>query len=107
MFPGLLCRVMFFLAMPKESEALDALQTEAARYRDMEIEPHTREAYFNVTHQTLDIFRAAIVDKAVTHILKVHSYLRSVGLCHHVQQTLPGWNFLKAAHVYSAMHLVP
>ena len=72
---------MFFLAMPKESEALDALQTEAARYRDMEVEPHTREAYFNVTHQTLDIFRAAIVDKAVTHILKVHTPLRSVGLC--------------------------
>ena len=64
---------MFFLAMPKEVAALDALQSEAGEYGDMELEPHTSEGYFNVTHQTLDIFRAAIVDRSVTHVLKVSS----------------------------------
>jgi len=64
---------MFFLAMPKEEGALDALQSEAGEYGDMELEPHTSEGYLNVTHQTLDIFRAAIVDRSVTHVLKVSS----------------------------------
>lgn len=68
------CRVMFFLAVPKERATLDALQSEAARFCDMHIEPHISEDYFNVTHQTLDIFRAAIVDPAVTHVLKVLAY---------------------------------
>ena len=65
------CRVMFFVALPTDRPSLDALQYEAAQEGDLAVEPHTHEGYWNITNQTLDMFRAAIVDRSFTHFMKV------------------------------------
>lgn len=44
---------------------------EAAERRDMVVLPHTKESYFNITHQTLEMCRMAAMDPAITHLLKV------------------------------------
>ena len=38
---------------------------------DIVVVHHIQEAYFNCTHQTLEMFRFAAVDSLATHILKV------------------------------------
>ena len=62
---------MFFVALPKDRPSLDALQDEAAQHGDLAMEPHTYESYWNITNQTLDMFRFATVDRAFTHFMKV------------------------------------
>ena len=62
---------MFFVALPLDILSLNALQHEAAHQGDLALEPHTHEAYWNVTNQTLDMYRAAIVDPSFTHFMKV------------------------------------
>lgn len=37
----------------------------------MVVLPHTKESYFNITHQTLEMCRMAAMDPAITHLLKV------------------------------------
>lgn len=41
------------------------------RTRDLVILPHVWEHYDNITHQTLEATRAAALDPAMTHLLKV------------------------------------
>ena len=41
--------------------------------RDLVILPHVWEHYDNITHQTLEATRAAALDPAMTHLLKVRS----------------------------------
>jgi hypothetical protein len=41
------------------------------RMRDLVILPHVWEHYDNITHQTLEATRAAALDPAMTHLLKV------------------------------------
>jgi hypothetical protein len=60
------------------------------RTRDLVILPHVWEHYDNITHQTLEATRAAALDPAMTHLLKVPctactSGLRSVSRCTGVQ----------------------
>ena len=63
--------MMFFVALPSDIPSLDALQRESAQQGDVALQPHTYEAYWNVTNQTLDMYRAAIVDPSFTHFIKV------------------------------------
>ena len=62
---------MFVVAKPREEAAFAALQEEAAATGDMVVLPTVWEAYHNITHQTLEVLRAAAVDPTVTHVLKV------------------------------------
>ena len=64
-------RVVFVVAKPRGEEAFAALQQEAASSADMVVLPTIWEAYHNITHQTLEVLRAAAVDPTVTHVLKV------------------------------------
>ena len=45
------------------------------RMRDLVILPHVWEHYDNITHQTLEATRAAALDPAMTHLLKVRSVI--------------------------------
>jgi len=65
------CRVMFFSAKPKDEEVFDALRREAADQGDIVVLPDIFEHYHNITHQTLEILRAASIDPMATHTLKV------------------------------------
>lgn len=64
-------RLVFVVAKPREEAAFAALQEEAAATADTVVLPTIWEHYHNITHQTLEILRAAAVDPAVTHVLKV------------------------------------
>jgi hypothetical protein len=62
---------MFFLSTPRDTVDIMGLQREAVEYGDISMEPHILQGYPNITHQTLDMMRTAVVDKTVTHLLKV------------------------------------
>ena len=72
-----LLRVMFFSAKPTDEGVFDALRREAADQGDVVVLPGVFEHYHNITHQTLEILRAASMDPVATHALKA-SYLTSV-----------------------------
>lgn len=65
------CRVMFFSAKPVDETVFDALRKEAAEKGDIVVLPGVFEHYDNITHQTLEILRAASMDPVATHALKV------------------------------------
>ena len=65
------CRVLFFAAKPKDEKVFDALRREAADQGDVVVLPGIFEHYHNITHQTLEILRAASMDAVATHALKV------------------------------------
>jgi hypothetical protein len=50
---------------------LEQVGAETLIHNDMVVLNHVFENYFNVTHQTLEIFRFVAVDPTATHILKV------------------------------------
>jgi hypothetical protein len=64
-------RVLFFSAKPRDEGAFDALRREAADSGDVVVLPGVFESYHNITHQTLEILRAASMDPTATHALKV------------------------------------
>lgn len=64
-------RVLFFSAKPKDEAVFDALRREAADQGDIVVLPGIFEHYHNITHQTLEILRAASMDAVATHALKV------------------------------------
>ena len=66
-----LLRVMFFSAKPTDEGVFDALRREAADQGDVVVLPGVFEHYHNITHQTLEILRAASMDPVATHALKV------------------------------------
>ena len=63
-------RVLFFAAKPRDEGAFDALRAEAVAERDLVILPHVWEHYDNITHQTLEMCRAAALERRMTHLLK-------------------------------------
>jgi len=67
----LCCRVMFFSAKPVDEAVFDKLRREAGEKGDIVVLPGIFEHYDNITHQTLEILRAASMDPVATHILKV------------------------------------
>lgn len=75
----MLCRVVFVVAKPRDEAAFAALQQEAAAAGDMLVLPLTWEHYHNITHQTLEVLRAAAIDPAVTHTMKVGLKLSIIG----------------------------
>lgn len=65
-------------AKPADGAAYAALRQEAAAKGDVAVLPHVWEGYANITHQTLEVLRAAALDPVVTHALKVRkSMLRA------------------------------
>lgn len=66
-----LCRVLFFSAKPREERIFDALRKEAVSKGDVVVLPLIWESYYNITHQTLEVLRAASLDRSATHTLKV------------------------------------
>ncbi len=62
---------MFFSAKPVDEAVFDALRKEAAEKGDIVVLPGIFEHYNNITHQTLEILRAASMDPVATHTLKV------------------------------------
>ena len=67
-----LYRVLFFSAKPTDERTFDALRKEAAAKGDIVVLPTIWESYYNITHQTLEVLRAAAQDVVATHVLKVH-----------------------------------
>lgn len=65
------CRVMFFSAKPVDEAVFDKLRREAGEKGDIVVLPGIFEHYDNITHQTLEILRAASMDPVATHTLKV------------------------------------
>ncbi len=63
-------RVLFFAAKPRDEDAFDALRAEAVAERDLVVLPHVWEHYDNITHQTLEMCRAAALERRMTHLLK-------------------------------------
>lgn len=62
---------MFFSAKPTDEAVFDQLRREAAEKGDVVVLPGVFEHYHNITHQTLEILRAASMDPVFTHALKV------------------------------------
>ena len=60
-------------AKPADGAAFAALRQEAAAEGDVALLPHVWEGYANITHQTLEVLRAAALDPDVTHVLKVRA----------------------------------
>ncbi len=65
---------MFFSAKPVDEAVFDELRREAAQKGDIVVLPQIFEHYDNITHQTLEILRAASMDALATHALKVSVY---------------------------------
>lgn len=66
-----LVRVAFFIALPLSEHALDSIRAEAMQHDDIILVGHIREHYLNITHQSLEIFRAAYAYHGnVTHVFK-------------------------------------
>ena len=63
-------RVLFFTAKPRNESLFDALRREAVAKRDLVILPHVWEHYVNITHKTLEMCRAAALERRMTHLLK-------------------------------------
>ena len=89
------CRVLFFAAKPRDEAVFDALRREAADQGDVVVLPGIFEHYHNITHQTLEILRAASMDAVATHALKVwpaswRPMLPIWGLTECAQPGLPG-----------------
>jgi hypothetical protein len=70
---------VFVLARPKSGSLLAAVQAEAAVHHDIILVGHIQEHYLNITHQTLEIFRAAYAHQQtmrtqhgdlLTHVVK-------------------------------------
>lgn len=64
-------RVLFFSAKPRNEAVFDALRAEAVAKRDVVVLPQVWEHYDNITHQTLEMCRAAALERHMTHLLKV------------------------------------
>ena len=73
-------RVLFFSAKPTDERTFDALRKEAAAEGDVVVLPTIWESYYNITHQTLEVLRAAAQDVEATHVLKVHHAVAQTGL---------------------------
>ena len=74
--------MVFFSAKPTEDAAFDILRAEAAEKGDVVVLPGVFEHYGNITHQTLEIFRAAALDPRATHVMKVSYHaLANPGAC--------------------------
>ncbi len=69
--------MLFFSAKPRDEDAFDALRAEAVGERDLVVLPHVWEHYDNITHQTLEMCRAAALERRMTHLLKARP-------CNHV-----------------------
>ena len=75
-----LYRVLFFSAKPTDERTFDALRKEAAAEGDIVVLPTIWESYYNITHQTLEVLRAAAQDVEATHVLKVRDAVAQSGL---------------------------
>ena len=62
---------MFFSAKPVDEAVFDELRREATEKGDIVVLPGIFEHYSNITHQTLEILRAASLDPLATHTIKV------------------------------------
>jgi hypothetical protein len=71
---------VFVLGRPQSYSLLAAVQAEAAVHHDIILVGHTQEHYLNITHQTLEIFRAAYAHQQLMH-------LQQGGLLTHVVKT--------------------
>lgn len=78
--------MLFFSAKPRDEEVFDALRREAADEGDVVVLPGIFEHYHNITHQTLEIVRAASMDAVATHALKVRPYVRLLEQVHDRRQ---------------------
>jgi hypothetical protein len=77
-----LARVVFVLARPHNHSLLAAVQREAAAHHDIILVGHSQEHYLNITHQTLEVMRAALAyqqhmralhgGSALTHVVKTY-----------------------------------
>eukprot|EP00878_Enallax_costatus_P023213 GHUV01024680.1.p1 GENE.GHUV01024680.1~~GHUV01024680.1.p1 ORF type:complete len:303 (-),score=64.17 GHUV01024680.1:4-912(-) len=64
-------RVVFVLANPGNTSLLDSVVQGALNYRDIVLVNHVQEHYFNITYQTLEIYRSAFTfGKQLTHVMK-------------------------------------
>eukprot|EP00877_Chromochloris_zofingiensis_P014511 jgi/Chrzof1/9313/UNPLg00282.t1 len=81
-------RVMFFVARPKAEALFDIIRNEAAAFADIVVVPDVLEHYYNITYQTLEIFRIAAVYEDVTNVFKTDddSYVRIGRLLQVVKQ---------------------
>lgn len=52
-------RIVFVMARPQSANLLASIQEEAAAYNDIRLVSNIDEHYLNITHQTLEILRAA------------------------------------------------
>ncbi|KAK9819040.1 hypothetical protein WJX74_009677 [Apatococcus lobatus] len=64
-------RVVFFAAKPREPQVFEELRKEAAAEGDVVMLPNVWEGYYNITHQTLEVCRAAALHPQATHTMKV------------------------------------
>ncbi|KAK9804299.1 hypothetical protein WJX72_005528 [[Myrmecia] bisecta] len=89
-------RVMFFAAKPRDEQLFDELRREASELHDVVVLPTIWEAYFNITHQTLEVCRIAAADPAVTHVLKVDddSYVRIHRVLESINRNLQDRTFI-------------
>lgn len=80
-------RLRFFLARPASDSLFEEVRQEAVEKRDLVVLGHITEHYLNITHQTLEVMRAAAADPHVTHVLKVDddSYVHMDRLLHRLQ----------------------
>lgn len=66
-----LVRVVFVVSKPRTPEMLQRIRQEAAAENDIVFVGHIDEHYHNLTYQSLEIFRAAVMwSGPVTHVLK-------------------------------------
>lgn len=65
-------RVVFVIARPAGGASLlSSIRQEAMRYRDIILLGHVEEHYFNITYQTLEVYRSAFAyGQPLTHVMK-------------------------------------
>lgn len=65
-------RVVFVISRPAGGAALlSSIREEAMQYRDIILLGHVHEHYYNITHQTLEVYRSAFAyGRPLTHIMK-------------------------------------
>ena len=71
--------MLFFTAKPRDEALFDAVRAEAMAAADLVVLPHVWEHYDNITHQTLEMCRAAALERRMTHLLKVLAHASLIG----------------------------
>ena len=66
-----ICQLKFFIATNSDPAVVQQVQKESDHHNDIVSLPHIVESYYNITHQTMEIFKTMTQGNNATYVMKV------------------------------------